>query len=76
MRQVFNSYAMSSQAGFQSSYEIKVELLAHAFDLAVDDSPDDRQMEFIELQADMDTNSAYSENSLVEFCKSYVCGKS
>ena len=35
--------------------EIKVKLFAHPFDLAVEDSPDDCQMELIELQADMYT---------------------
>ena len=35
--------------------EIRIKLFAHAFDLAVDDSPDDCQIEHIELQADMDT---------------------
>ena len=32
-------------------------------------------MEFIELQADMDTKRGYTEDSLVEFYKLYVCGK-
>ena len=53
MRQVFKSYVMSSQAGFQSSDEIKVKLFAHHFDLSVENSSDDCQIELIELQADM-----------------------
>ena len=55
--------------------EIKVGLSAHHFDLAVEDSPDDSQMELIELQADMDIKRGYSEDSLVDFYKLYVCGK-
>ena len=35
--------------------EIKVQLFAHPFHLAVEDSPDDCQMEIIELQTDIDT---------------------
>ena len=34
-------------------------LFAQPFDLAVEDSPDDSQMELIELQADMDTKRAH-----------------
>ena len=41
--------------------EIKVKLLAHPFDLAVKDSPDDYQMKLIELQAEMDTKRGYCE---------------
>ena len=49
--------------------EIKVRLFAHPFDLAVEGSPDDCQIELIELQADMDTKRGYSENSLVDLYK-------
>ena len=56
-------------------YEIKVKLFAHHFDMSVEDSPDDCQMELIELQAVMDTNRGYSENRLVDFYILYVCGK-
>ena len=55
--------------------DIKAKLFAHPFDLAVEDSPYDCQMKFIELQPDMDTKRGYSENSLVDFYKLYVCGK-
>ena len=55
MQQVLKSYVKSSQAGLQSSDEIKAKLFAHPFDLAVEDSPDDCQMEPTELQADMNT---------------------
>ena len=48
--------------------EIKVKLFAHPFDLAMEDSPDDCQMELIELQANMDTKRRYSKNSLVDLC--------
>ena len=50
--------------------EIKVKMFAHPFDLAVDDRPDDCQME-----ADMDTKRGYSENSLADFYKLFACGK-
>ena len=40
--------------------EIKVKLFAHPFDLTVEDSPDDCQMELFELQANMDTKRGYS----------------
>ena len=56
-------------------HEIEVRLFAQPFDLAVNDSPDDCQMELIELQAGMDTKRGYSENSLVDFYKLYVYGK-
>ena len=72
MQQVFKSYTVSSQSHFQSSDEIKVKLFAHPFDLAVEDSRDICQMELI---ADMDTKRGYSENSLVDFYKLYVCRK-
>ena len=55
--------------------EIKVKLFVHSFDLAVEDSPGDCQLELIELQADMVTKRGYSENSLVDSYKLYVCGK-
>ena len=55
--------------------EIKVNFFAHPLDLAVDNSPDDCQMELIELQAHLDSKSRYSENSLVDFYKLHVCGK-
>ena len=48
---------------------IKDKLFAHPFDLTVEDSPDECQMELIELQADIDTKIGYSENSLVDFYK-------
>ena len=54
---------------------IKVKLFAHPFDLAVEDSPDDFQMELIELQADMDTKRGYYENSLVDVNKLHASGK-
>ena len=53
-------------------HEIKVNLFAHPFDLAVEDSPDDCQMELI---ADIDTKRGNSENRLVDFYKLYVCGQ-
>ncbi|XP_076373036.1 general transcription factor II-I repeat domain-containing protein 2B-like [Tachypleus tridentatus] len=49
--------------------EIRLKLFAQPFDLAVEDSPDDCQMELIELQADMDTKRKFSENSLLDFYK-------
>ena len=49
--------------------EIKVKLFALPCDLAVEDNPDDCQMELIELQADFDTNRGHSGNSLVAFSK-------
>ena len=49
--------------------EIEVNLFAHQFDLAVEGSPDDCQMELIDLQADMDTKRGYSGNRLVDFYK-------
>ena len=55
--------------------KIKQKLFDQTFDLAVEDSPEDCKMELIELQADMDTNRKYSENSLVDFYKLYVCEK-
>ncbi|XP_076308646.1 general transcription factor II-I repeat domain-containing protein 2-like [Tachypleus tridentatus] len=50
--------------------EIRLKLFAQPFDLAVEDSPDDCQMELIELQADMDTKRKFSENSLLDFTNS------
>ena len=50
--------------------EIKVNLFARPFDLAVEDCPDDSQMELIELQADIDTKRGYSDNNLVAFANS------
>ena len=55
--------------------KIKLKLFAQPFDLAVEDSPEDCQMELIELQADMGTKRKYSENSLVDFYKLYECEK-
>ena len=54
--------------------EIKVKLFAHPFHLAVEDSPDDCQMELFELQADIDTKTGYDINSLVDISKLYICG--
>ena len=39
--------------------EIKVKLFAYPFDLTAEDSPDNCQMELIELQADMDIKRGY-----------------
>ena len=39
----------------------------------MEDSPDNSQMELIEVQADMDAKRGYSENSLVGSYKLYVC---
>ena len=55
--------------------EIKLKLFAQPFDLVEGDCPDDFQMELIELQADMEIKGRYSENSLVDFYKLYVCKK-
>ena len=52
--------------GFRQN-KIKLKLFAQPLDLAVEDSPDDCQMELIELLADMDTKRKYFENSLVDF---------
>ena len=54
-------------------YEIREQLFAHPFDLAMEDCPHDCKMELIELQADMDTKMGYSENSLIEFHRVYLC---
>ena len=51
-----------------------MKLFAQLFDFAVEDSPEDCQMELIELQVDMNTKRKYSENSLVDFYK--LCVKS
>ena len=53
--------------------KIKLKLFAQPFYLAVEDSPEDCQ---IELLVDMYTKRKYSENSLVDFYKLYVCEKS
>jgi len=50
-------------------------LFAQPFDLGVEDCPDDLQMELVELQAGMEAKTKYSENSLVDFYKLYVCEK-
>ena len=55
--------------------EIKLKLFAQPFDLLVEGCPDDFQTELIELQADVETKRKYSENSLVDFYKLYVCEK-
>ena len=56
MQQVFNRYAMSSQACFQSSDEMRYkQSCCSPFGSAVENSSDDCQMELIELQAGMDT---------------------
>ena len=49
--------------------KIKLKLFAQPFDLAVENSPEDCQMELIKQQADMNTKRKYSENSLVDFYK-------
>ena len=53
-----------------SQNKIKLKLFAQSFNLAV---AEDCQMELIDLQADMDTKKKYSENSLVDLYKLYVC---
>ena len=55
--------------------KIKLKLFAQPFDLAVEDSPEDCQMELIELQANRDTKRKYSENNLIDFYKLYECEK-
>ena len=55
--------------------KIKLKLFVQPFDWSVDDSPEDCQIELIELQADMDTKRKYSENSLVDIYKLYVFEK-
>ena len=55
--------------------EMKLKLFAQFLDLGVEDSPDDCQMELIDLQADMETKKNYFENSLVDFYKLYVYDK-
>ena len=55
--------------------EIKVQLFGHPFDFAVENSPDDCQMELIEVQAFTETKRGHSENSLVNFYKLNVCEK-
>ena len=55
--------------------EIKQKLFAHPFDLAVEDSPDNCQLEIIDLQVDMDSNRGYSEGSLVIVYKRQLRGK-
>ena len=51
---------------------IQLKLFAQPLYLAVEDGPEDCQMEHIEPQAGMDTKSKYSEKSLVDFYKLYV----
>ena len=72
MELVYKSCIMSLQTfpDFRQN-EMKLKL----FDLGVEDCPDNYQMELIELQADMETKRKYSENSLVDFYKLYVCEK-
>ena len=55
--------------------KIRLKLFAHPFDLEVEDCPDDCQMELIELQVGMENKMKYSENSLEDFYKLYVCKK-
>ena len=55
--------------------KIKLNLFAQPFDLVVEDCPDDLQMKLIEQQAHMEIKRKYSENSLVDFYKLYVCKK-
>ena len=55
--------------------KIRLKLFAHPFDLEVEDCLDDCQMELIELQVDMENKMKYSENSLENFYKLYVCKK-
>ena len=64
MELVYKICVMNLQTDFQI---IKLNLFAQPFDLAVEDSPEDCQMEIIELQAYIDTKRKYSENSLVDF---------
>ena len=45
---------------------MRSKLSAHPFYLSVEGSPEDCQIELIELQADMDTKRGYTENSLVD----------
>ena len=53
--------------------EVKLKLFAQPFDL--EDSPDDFQVELIELQGDMETKRNYSKNSLTDFYKFYESEK-
>ena len=53
--------------------DIKVMLFAYPFHL--EDSPDNCQIDLLELQADMDIKRGYSDNSLADFYKLYACGK-
>ena len=55
--------------------KIRLKLFAHLFDLEVEDCRDDCQMELIELLVDMENKMKYSENSLEDFYKLYVCKK-
>ena len=75
MELVYKSCVMIFQTDFLISDKIKLKLFAQPFDFAVEDSPEDCQMELIELQADMNTKRKYSENSLVDFYKLNVCKK-
>ena len=73
MQQVIKSDVMSwSRIPEIRRYEIKVKLFVHPFDLAVEVSPDDCQMELIEPQADMDTKMGYSNNSYEEITNSIL----
>ena len=55
--------------------EIKLRLVTQIFDLGVAGCPDNCQMELIDLQAVMETKRKYSEKSMVDFYKLYVCEK-
>ena len=55
--------------------KIRLKFFAHPFDLEVEDCPDNCQMELIELQVAMENKMKYSENSLEDFYKLYVCKK-
>ena len=72
MELVYKSWLMSLQTDFQISDKIKLNWNCLLNPLIC---PEDCQMELIKRQADMNTKRKYSENSLVDFYKLYVCEK-
>ena len=55
--------------------ESDFNIFSNPFNTAVDQSPDQLQLELIDLQSDNDMKRAFDENDLVNFYKNYVRGK-
>ena len=58
--------------GFLKKLESNFNIFFNPFQSAPDQSPDEFQLELIDLQSSNDIKSAFNENNLVTFYKNYV----